>query len=212
MKKWNRRIITILGFFIIFLIGCMDFAETPSNDFSGLSTQELIVIIKDPEAPDFLTAVNELSRRGPEASEAAPDLAQALMYPRRDSFIVSDALAVMGTEGKAAIPYLLMALKNDRALVREKAVYNLGVIGKDAQCSVEEIALLLWDEDGFVRVSAAIALDKITGEELVYSYSAGGDEFDGDKFFFSKKARSWWEKTGTYYDWSSDNQNCLVGE
>ncbi len=184
------------------------------------SVEQLIEIVmaSDPGSPvydpgskeseSFAFAASELAKRGPAAAPAAPVLAQALRYPRRDSYLAAQALAAIGPAAESAIPELLIALGDNRSEVRVCAVFVLGVIGKPSKEAVPLIAPLLWDSDLFVRSAAAGAMERITGLDLVEdpydldparACSVFGDEPNGS---ITAKVRAWWVEEGQYSDWT----------
>lgn len=206
---------------LLFLSGCGVPAQpTPTPP----SLERLIAILEasDPALPgwehtDFAFATSELARMGPAAAPAAPALARALQYPRRDSYEAGKALVAIGPAGAPAVPELVKALRNDRPEVRSIAAYVLGIIGEQARCAVPEIAPLLWDSDMFARGAAAEALDAITGRDLVeWIYkidpsrpmSISGDKPDGS---ITGKARTWWTEEGQYLDWLDESGLCNPG-
>jgi hypothetical protein len=176
--------------------------------------EQLVAIVEDPDSPDFWFATSELAKMGPAAAPAAPSLARALRYPRRDSYMAGKALVAIGPAAEPAIPELIEALKNDRPIVRSDAAFVLGVIGESSKCAVPEIAQLLWDPDLFVRGAAAVALDAISGVDLVaevYELKPShpgrvvGDEPEGT---ITEKARAWWIEEGQYLIWSGESGLC----
>jgi HEAT repeats len=211
MKYFKVQITTLLvGVFI--LTSCQ-YQSKSENDVSSMSTGDLIQLLKNPDDPEnlFVLIVDELEKRGVAAAEAAPTLAKALSYPRRDSVIASRALIAMGQSAKSAIPDLIQDLENDRSDVRKYAAIVLGTIGKPADCTIPILAPLLWDPDPEVRSAVAAVLDIITGIDLVESTyeidpTAPGilprDDPDG---IVSERAREWWLQTGKYMNWPTEN-------
>jgi len=178
------------------------------------SLEQLILILENPDSPDFSLATSELAKMGPAAAPAAPALARALRYPRHDSYTAGVALATMGPAAKSAIPELIQALEDDRSNVRLFAAFVLGTIGESAKCAVPELAPRLWDSDAWVRTAAAGALDAITGTDLVVEVyelkpshpgSVTEDEPEG---IITGKARVWWAEKGQYLDWVDDSDLC----
>jgi len=190
------------------------------------SLEYWIAILKaaDPALPDwehadFVFATSQLAKMGPAAAPAAPALARALQYPRRDSYMAGQALVAIGPAAQTALPELMQALKNDRPEVRSIALYILGIIGEPAQCAVPEIASLLWDSKSSVRITAAMALDAITGKDLVEGIyeidparlSIPGEPPPGKPYDDSpiiSKARAWWIEEGQFLNWSGKSNLC----
>ena len=183
----------------------------PEIDIAELSTKELIQILEDQKSNNdsnlFLSVVEELERRGQTASTAAPALAQAIAYDRRDSTMATRALIAIGPAAKIAIPDLLKNLNNQRADVRLYTVFELGIIGESSLCAIPKIAPLLWDSDSEVRSAAASALDAIVGEDLVESTQELDPSLPGSVFLdkpegnISGKAREWWLSVGKGTQW-----------
>lgn len=183
-----------------------------------LPIEQLVAIIEasNPDAPggadesaDFGFATAELARWGPAAAPAAPVLAQALQYRRRDSYMAAFALVAIGPAAAPAVPELIVALGNEFSSVRECSAFVLGIIGNPSKQAVPALAKLLWDPDPFTRTAAAAAIDRITGIGLLTSEgqdldpanpcSVMADEPDGN---ITGKARTWWLEEGQYLDWT----------
>ena len=96
---------------------------------------------------------------GPQAESAAGQLAQAMRDP--ELAVRSDAVSALAQLGKAAMPYLTLALQEKDPHMRQAAASFLGRIGQEAAPSVPGLALALQDKDAGVRVEAAIALRRI---------------------------------------------------
>lgn len=207
---------------ILILSGCGVLSQsTPTPP----PIEQLIAILEasDPASPNydvssrefaaFGSATTDLTKLGPAAAPAAPALARALQYPRRDSYMAGKALVAIGPAAEPAIPELIEALKNDYPMVRCYAALVLGVIGESSKCAVPEIAQRLWDADQFVRGTAAPALEAITGVDLVIwrfeldpaDPSIRGDEPEGS---ITGVARTWWIEEGQYLDWSGGSNLC----
>jgi len=215
MKK-RMEVMVIMGLLGV-VMGCGGWRPTPTP----VSLEHLIAMVEaaNPDLPgwdrvDLWRAVDELERLGPAAAPAAPALARALQYRRRDSYVATKALVAMGPAAAPAIPELVKALGNERTIVRSDAAFVLGTIGEPARCAVPAVASLLWDSDPWVRSAAAGALEAITGVDLVAEFhelnpetpgSVGGDEPEGK---VTGKARSWWITEGQYLDWSGKPNLC----
>jgi hypothetical protein len=220
----NRKlIILILVMGISLLNSCASIQpeSSESQDEANLlpekSTDELIKILERAENVDdpafnlFLDVTKELGNRGESASEAAPILAKAIAYKRRDSGAAGKALIPMGQSAKNAIPILLQNLENEREDVRRYSIFNLGFIGKPAECSIPKLGSLLWDKDPGVRSAAAIIIEAITGVDLVWDYEEidpelyGSVNLDEPEGSATEKARIWWQETGKNVNWSTEN-------
>jgi hypothetical protein len=209
--------LTLLFIVFLLLAGCDARHNRNEVPISDMSLDQLITIIEDSNSPLFLPAIEEIIARGESASAAAPALAQALQFPRRDSYMAGIALISMGPKATAAIPYLISALGNEREVTRAYASFSLGSIGEAAQCAIPKIAPLMWDEDPTVRTSSANAIEKITNNNLVdpayklsssHSNSIPQDIQEGN---VTSSARAWWLNLGQYLDWAT-NEDCYYLE
>ena len=185
---------------------------------SSKSNAELIEILSDPDDPDnlFVEVTDELGKRGASAAEAAPSLAYALIYPRRDSYRAAYALIKIGPSAESAIPILFSELKNPREDVQRYAALSLGAIGQPAECAMPSLAKLLWHKSSWVRSASAIAMDAITGENLVDKedkldpQSLGSIRLDEPEGNFVSGARDWWFTIGQNKIWPT--QKCELLE
>jgi hypothetical protein len=219
-----KKLVTLLlVIYSAVLVGCNSIqSDSPEERskadlISEKSTEELIQILEhaedvhDPSFGLFLAVVDELGKRGQSASEAAPALAKAITYRRRDSGVAGKALIPMGQSAANAIPTLVQNLGNEREDVRLYSVFSLGFIGKPAECSVPKLGTLLWDEDSGVRSAAAIAIEAITNVDLVWEdeeldpKTYGSVVLDDPIGSVTEKAKAWWQETGINMKWSTDN-------
>jgi len=182
------------------------------GDLSKASTADLVRLLENEKGGDnFLEIISEFTRRGSSASEAAPALARALAYNRRDSIIACRPLVAMGWAAHSAIPVLFENLSNERADVRLGSAFVLGTIGSASKCAVPKLGSLLWDSDSGVRSAAAAALQSITGAELVDPGYELDPTIPGSVFLdepvgkVSANARSWWSATGKNTNWLVDD-------
>lgn len=189
-------------------------SETRSGQMASLSTRQLIEILQDPSSPYFAFVTAELQRRGQTAAEAAPFLAQALQYPRRDSYSAGFALIAMGPAAREAIPGLLQALDHERSDVRTYAAFALGAIGEPAKCAVPKLAEKLWDSSPEVRATTALALAAISGQDLALREfrldpsNPGAVLRDEPEGLVSEMARVWWQEQGQEVNWLEGENLC----
>jgi len=211
-NKYKLALSIIMGYLI--LAGCIQ-RNAQQMDISAKSTEELIQLLEDPNDPNnlFAAITTELANRGSSASKSAPALAKALTYPRRDSYLAGFALIAIGPDAKSVIPILVSELSHERTTVRRYAALSLGSIGKPAECSIPQLATLLWHSDSDTRVAASIAIDAITGINLVDPEAKldpktiGVMPIDEPEGVLSDPAKEWWVTTGENLDWPKDN--CL---
>lgn len=216
-----KNLLWLLSVFIL-LQGCASPPTPPP--ISRWTNQELIQELKryeysSTENPEYSLqeVLDELSKRGASASEAAPMLARMIAFDGAASVTASKPLVAMGHSAKTAIPYLLQNLNNSRADVKLYSIFVLGIIGPAAKCAVPHIAIFLWDKDPSVRSVTAGALTEITEIELVendfYKLDPEGvgsvftDEPEGQ---ITNIARDWWLNIGQSQEWSTTN--CEISE
>lgn len=213
-RQVNQNILLPILVFSTVTLLTMCTPQLFEEDVSMMSIDKLIEKLKNPNSDEFIIVVGELWKRGPRAAKAAPYLAIAMAYPRRDSIQAGNALISMGALAKEGIPNLISNLQNQRADVRQMSAFVLGTIGESALCTVPNIAPLLWDKDEFVRTSAAAAIDNITGESLVsfahklYPPGLGSVPEDMPEGSVTGDARSWWKAQGSLIDWNQYEDNC----
>lgn len=209
----------ILTIFSLFLAGCIFTSEKPFVHISDRTNAELIHYLESfgygkiqVSEYSFELIVDELTNRGPSASEAAPILARVISYNGSYSVTASHPLIVMGPAAKSAIPYLLQNLSSKREDVRSYSIFVLGIIGEASRCAVPQMAPLLWDPDPVVRSTVAGALTEITHiilvEDEIYKLDPtmpGSVFVDGPDANISKIAREWWLNTGQNMEWPEEN-------
>jgi hypothetical protein len=191
-------------------------SPTPSAD--ALSE---IIWASDPSLPqydpkssafsEFPNAVKQISDMGDNAIDAADDLAVAIRFPRQDSYLAAQALLKLGFDITATtISLLIDNLRDEKSETRIYSVILLGSVGKRASCAVGNIAPLLWDSDSFVRSATALALEKITEQDLIESdyevpiipsFLADSLSADRPEGKVVEKARKWWNEQGSHVNW-----------
>jgi hypothetical protein len=187
------------------------------------SAEELskIIWVSDPSLPqydpgspayaEFPTVVQQISGMGSDGIDAADDLAVALRYPRSDSYLAAQALLVLGPDITATtIPLLNDNLRDDKSGTRIYPMILLASVGPRAACAVGNIAPLLWDPDPIARSATALALQRITRQDLMEndgeisitpSFTAGSLSPDTPEGSVVNKARSWWNAEGSQVNW-----------
>lgn len=109
-----------------------------------------------------LYAVRVLAKIGPDAKEAAPALAAALVdaegdFRREAQFV----LGMFGPAAAPAVPELVKSLASDDDQIRNSAIYALGKIGPAAKAASPELRKLHDGDDDFARFAATWALVRI---------------------------------------------------
>ena len=148
---------------------------------------------------------------GADSIEAASHLAVAIRFPRPDSYLAAQALLKLGPDITATtISVLIDNLHNQKPEARIYSVILLGSVGNRASCAVADVAPLLWDPDPFVRSSVALALEKITEQDLVLSeneiviapsFLANSISEDTPEGRLVGIARNWWNEQASKINW-----------
>jgi hypothetical protein len=166
---------------------------------------------KFPEALMQLAAVNASS------NNAASMLAYAMGFPRRDSILAAAALISLGPDWAATdLPTLIDYLKNQRADIRLYSLIVLSITGHNGSCSVGNIGPLLRDPDPYVRTASALAIQGITGQELVPKIHAITPDHlspnpvaaDIPEGSIVGAARTWWDAEGSKTPWHPSYDLC----
>ena len=193
------------------------------------SVDDLIAIIEasDPANPtydpgstayaEFPDALVQLTALNSPANNAASMLAYALGFPRQDSILAAQALISLGPDWDATtLPILIDYLKNQRPEIRMYSAIVMSTIGDQGSCSLGNIGPLLWDADAYVRTSAALAIQGITGEEMVAGAYAVTPEHllsnpvaaDIPEGTIVGAAREWWTEIGSKVNWHPSYDLC----
>jgi hypothetical protein len=230
--------------FMIVLTACIPVAGTmkpaATNPLAALSSptstksadetvEDLIQILEvsDPASPtydpgsptyaEFPQVLKQLAANNASTNNAASLLGYALGFPRTDSTLAARALLSLGPEWAATeLPALINHLKNPRPEVRLYSSIVLSITGSNGSCSLGDIGLLLWDPDPYVRTSAALAIQGITGKALVperYWMDPGNlppDPVAADtpEGKISGAARTWWTDHGSKTNWHPSYDLC----
>jgi len=160
---------------------------------------------------EFPQAVQQISEMGADAIDAAGELAVAIRFPRQDSYLAAQALLKLGPDiTESTIPLLLDNLRDEKPETRIYSLILLGSIGSRASCAIGDMAPLLWDADPYVRSATALALEKITEENLIEneyeipitsSFLADSVPADTLENRVVERARSWWNEQGSKANW-----------
>ena len=159
---------------------------------------------------EFPNVVKQISNMGANAIDAADDLAVAIRFPRPDSYLAAQALLQLGPDITATTIPLLIDNLHEKPEARLYSAILLDSVGERASCAVGKVAPLLWDPDPLVRSAAALALEKLTGQELVSggyevlitpSFLASSITPDTPEGRLVEKARNWWNEAGLKVNW-----------
>lgn len=239
MQIMSNPIPSKLVFVILLLSACTPIAVTvqpaqptsiPTPAATKVSTPQLsaqtvddlrtIIYASNPENPQydpkspayakFPEAVRQLSMRS-NAVDAAGDLAQAIGFPRQDSYLAAQTLIALGPDiTGTTIVDLRWILHNQKPEARIYSSILLSTTGDRASCAVGDIGPLLWDSDPTVRSAAAFALEKITKQDLVASryeiivtpsFLANSIPADTPMGTVSGTAKKWWIEQGSKVNW-----------
>ena len=159
----------------------------------------------------FPEVVQRLGAMGANAADAVDDLALAVSFPRKDAYLAGQALLKLGPDlTSLGLPILIDDLNDQKPAARIFALVLLGSTGRAGACSVGHIGPLLWDQDSSVRTAAALALENITGEDLIEvqyevaitpSFMVDNLPQDTPDGTVVSKARGWWSDQGSKIDW-----------
>ena len=105
-------------------------------------------------------AIRALGAIGSKAEPAIKIVADAMVFDNV-GFVCDAASETLGAIGPSAIPALLEKLENPTAETRARIARSLGLMGASARETLENLDRLLDDDDGNVRLSAAIAIWEI---------------------------------------------------
>lgn len=193
------------------------------------TVDELINIIEvsDPATPRydpgsaayarFPEALKKLAMLNSSSNNAASMLAYAMGFPRQDSILAAQTLISLGPDWAATdLPTLIGYLQYQRPAVRMYSAIVLSTIGDKASCSLGELGPHLWDADPYVRTSAALAIQGITGMQLVAAaYLITPDklvpspvEADTPDGKIVGTARVWWTESGSKVNWHPSYDLC----
>jgi HEAT repeat protein len=125
------------------------------------SLPHLVAALDDPTTCVRMEAMNAIGRIGPDAEPAIPQLVPVLAD--EDVRVRTVAGATIKKIGRAAIPYLIEALSDPDAILRERAALLIGQMRADDDEVIEALFELMSDFDDDVREAARQALKLIEG-------------------------------------------------
>jgi phosphotransferase system HPr-like phosphotransfer protein len=142
-------------------LGCGTGTSVPLRD-EGKPAGELRAMLADADPEVQARGAFGLSRHGPAAAEAVPELI-ARLYGSTPLVRQNAALALgaVGPGAKAAVPALTEALSDPEWTVRRQAALALGAIGPDAKPALPALRKLDADPQKVVRSAAQEARKKI---------------------------------------------------
>jgi HEAT repeat protein len=145
------------------LAGCRGGGPTLRDEGKGVDELRAMLADADPEVQ--ARGAFGLSRHGPAAKDAVPDLVPKLKSPaplvRQNAAL---ALGAIGPGAKSAVPALEGALKDPEWAVRRQAALALGGIGPDAKPALPALKKLeASDAQKLVRDAAKQAREKAGG-------------------------------------------------
>ena len=180
--EW-RQIITLLGGFYNGSPGCNDIIRGPiDRDITYKPLSILDMILNDNENPDdifhtmlllgseYMGELNSETRKTKKFKRIEREFIRKilnLIRNEKESFYsnVREAISLCRLENEELLESLVMLLKNDNRQIRERATEALGHIGSlnsdFAEKSVCSMLDSLTEEDYFIRLKTASAIDKI---------------------------------------------------
>jgi len=186
-----------------------------------------IIEASDPASPkydpgsaayaEFPDTLKQLAALNSSSNNAASMLAYALGFPRQDSILAAQALISLGPDWAATdLPGLIGYLTNPRPEIRMYSAIILSITGKNGSCSLGNIGPALWDPDPYVRSSTALAIQGITGEDLVpEEYAITPDHLSSNPVVADTPAgkivgaaRIWWTDHGSKVNWHPSYDLC----
>jgi hypothetical protein len=170
-----------------------------------------------PAYAEFPGTLEQLAAMNASSNNFASMLAYAMGFPRKDSILAAKALISLGPDWAATeLPSMISYLTNQRADVRMYSAIVLSITGNHGSCSLGNIGPLLWDPDPYVRTSAALAIQGITGVVLVQNtytitpshLSSSPVEADTPGGKITGSARIWWTDHGSKVNWHPSYDLC----
>lgn len=119
----------------------------------------LVAALDDPATPVRMEALAAIGRVGPDAEPAMPHMIPLLAD--EDMRVRTVAGATVKKVGPAAVPYLVDALSDPDAILRERAALLLGQLRAYDDRAIEGLLETLTDYDEDVRAAARRALELI---------------------------------------------------
>jgi len=169
------------------------------------------------EYAEFPEAIKKLATLNSSSNNAASMLAYALGFPRQDSILAAQALISLGPDWATTdLPTFIEYLQYQRPEIRMYSAIILSTIGNKASCSLGDIGPLLWNADPYVRTSAALAIQGITGKKLVVeAYAITPDHLSSNPVVADipegtivDAARTWWTESGSKVNWHPGYDLC----
>lgn len=122
----------------------------------------LIAALRDPITCVRLEAMSALGRIGPDAEPAVPYLVSLLAD--EETRVRTVAGATLKKIGPDCVPYLVEAMTDPDAILRERAALLLGQLRATDDASIEALLEALSDYDEDVRTAARKAIELIEAE------------------------------------------------
>lgn len=170
-----------------------------------------------PAYDEFPRAVAQLAALNASTNNAASELAYAIGFPRDDSYLAAQALISLGPNWTATtLPILMDHLKNPTPRVRMDSALVLSTIGTTGSCALGNVGPLLWDSDPYVGSSIALAVQSLSGKQLVAQtllaapadLSASPVAPDVPDGRIVATARAWWVEHGSKINWHPSYDLC----
>ena len=166
-------------------------------------TNGLIKILNTGSATERIYAARTLGTRRENSDEVIASLALNLSH--ENASVRQEVIRALGNIGLSAQEtreqLTTVLLRDEFAGVRSEAARALGRIGDRA--SVPYLAQSLQDENVVVRISAAEAIETLTGEIFEFRTESTGSSTLSDLPTKVPAAIEWWESKGQYMNWAT---------
>jgi HEAT repeat protein len=203
------------------------FPTSTKAEYEYVDESIKIIEASDPASPtydpksaayaEFPEALKQLAALNASTNNAASMLVYAMGFPRQDSILAAQAIISLGPdEATTLLPPLIGYLTDQRPEIRMYSAIILSTTGNKGSCSLGNIGPLLWDADPYVRTSAALAIQGITGNGLVAeAYAITPDHLspntvaaDTPEGKIVGAARTWWTEQGSKVNWHPSYDLC----
>jgi hypothetical protein len=204
------------------------FPTSTKAEYEYVDESIKIIESSDPASPsydpksaayaEFPKALKQLAALNASTNNAASMLAYAMGFPRPDSILAAQVIISLGPdEAGTLLPILIGYLADQRPEIRMYSAIILSTTGYNGTCSLGNIGPVLWDTDPYVRTSAALAIQGITGIILVAeTYAITPDHLASDNPVAADTpegkivgaARTWWNDRGSKVNWHPSYDLC----
>lgn len=155
----HRHILGAAGLLLLIGVPLVGQRQDRPDDVTLLATQ-----LVSPDKSHRSQAAEQLGRYGNAAKIAAPLLSK-VMREDSDAKVAQKAAVALARLGRPSVKYLIDALNDESAAVRQRAAGALALIGPDARAAAPALMQTLKDDGSSqIRGAAAYALGEIGGD------------------------------------------------